>query len=88
MNVMVVDLTCLDMVQHGLSMTKNVTIVIIPEHTNHIDADVKWTSRNGFIPHVIKIYSIKTFLTSCAMANIAHHEWSPLIPMMFISYIY
>ncbi len=76
------------MVQHGFSMTNNVAIVIIQEHIDHIDANVKCTSRNDFIPHAIKTYAIKTFLTSCAMANIAHHEWSSSIPMMFISYIY
>ncbi len=87
-NVVIVDPTHLDTIQCVLSPTMHVATIVIHEKTCSY---VEHTSRNDFHSPCHKdlwlfSFLFKLFLTICAQAIIAYHQWSSLDPAMFISY--
>jgi hypothetical protein len=74
-NVIIINSTHTNLIQHALTMTEHVTIVVVQKKAQSY---TKARAKRWFIPFVIKTYGclhphFDSFLTSCVHANIAHH---------------
>ncbi len=87
MDIVIADLTHLNMVQHVSSMMAHAYIVSIEENTWSYK---KCASRDGFIPLAKVIYGCvhfcyNSFLTSFVQATITYHQGSSLVPILYIN---
>jgi hypothetical protein len=88
MNVIIVDPTRIDLVQHALMRTTHAVAIVVQ---NKARSYTKQTPRNNFIPLAIKTYDclhlhFDSYFTSYVHANIAYHQQTSLLPSMLISY--
>jgi len=88
MDVIIVDPTCINMVQWTLTMITHATLMDAEEKTWSY---VKRTLSKDFIPLAIETYGcfhfhFNSFLITCAQNTIVRHQWSYLNPSMFISH--
>jgi hypothetical protein len=75
-NVVIADLTHIDLVQHALMMAAHVATIAIQYKAQSY---TKRAPRDDFIPLAIETYScfhphFDSFLTSCVHACIIHHQ--------------
>jgi hypothetical protein len=88
MDIVIVDLTRIDMVQRISTITTYLITMAAQEKTR------SYTERalgDDFIHLAIEMYGclhscFDSFLTTYAHTTIMHHQWSSLIPLMFISH--
>jgi hypothetical protein len=88
MDVIIVNLICINMVQWTLTMTTFTTMMVAQEKTWSC---IERTLGNDFIPLAIETYGclhfcFDSFFTTCAHTSIAHHQRFSLIPSMLVSY--
>jgi hypothetical protein len=74
-NVVIIDLTYRDLVQHVSMMTTHVAIIVTQDKAQSYTKEMP---KNDFIPLVIKTYNclhfhFDSFLTSCVHACISYH---------------
>ncbi len=87
-DIVIADLTRTNLVQCALTTTTHAT-TIVPQ--NKAPSYIEWTLKDDFIPLAIKTYGsfhphFDFFFISYVHANIAHHQWTSLVPLMFIFY--
>ncbi len=88
MDVVIVNLTCIDLVQHVLMTIMHASIVAVQDKARSY---TKQVPGDDFIPLAIETYGcfhlhFDSFLTSHVHATIVRHQQTSLIPSMLISY--
>jgi hypothetical protein len=88
MDVIIVDPTCINMVQRTSTIITHLAMMATKKKTRSY---AKRALGDDFIPLVIETYvcfhyRFDSFLTTCAHTIIACHQWSFLIPSMFVSH--
>jgi len=87
-NVVIIDPTHIDLVQHALTMIMCAITIIVQ---NKAWSYTKWAPGDDFIPLAIKTYNcfhlrFDSFFTSCVHANITYHQQTSLVHSMLIFY--
>jgi hypothetical protein len=86
-DVVIVDLTRTDLVQHAITTTHASRVVAQDKVRSYTER----TPRDDFIPLAIETHGclhphFDSFFTSYVHANIACHQQTSLVPLTFISY--
>jgi len=87
-NIVIIDPTCINLVQDVSTMTMYAMIVASQKKAQSY---IERVPRDDFILFAIETYNcfhpcFDSFLTSCVHAYITHHQQSSLIPLMLISH--
>jgi hypothetical protein len=87
-NIVIVDSTYTNLVQHASTMIVHATIVVVQ---NKAQSYIKQMLIDDFIPLAIKTYCclhphFDSFFISYVHANIICHHQTSLVPLMFIFY--
>jgi len=87
-DIVIADSTRTNLVQCVSMTTTHATTIVIQ---NKAQSYIEWTLEDDFIPLVIETYGnlhahFDSFFISYVHVNIARHQQTSLVPLMFISY--